>query len=134
MKCFWSPYLCILTSAGISDPTLWTFFLKKVCICLVYFSHRRGSFLFNVFTCTGPFSIKKVIFFFKLAITNWKLALLYNDFLLWCENIPRIYWQTQMLEPSAFKAKVKRICLACLTVITRKLRNRKTTFGIKLQH
>ncbi|XP_023340285.1 probable C-mannosyltransferase DPY19L3 [Eurytemora carolleeae] len=30
MKCFWSPYLCILTSAGISDPTLWTFFLNKV--------------------------------------------------------------------------------------------------------
>jgi len=30
MKCFWTPYLCILSSLSISDPELWSLFLDKV--------------------------------------------------------------------------------------------------------
>lgn len=30
MKCFWTPYLCMLASAGVADPDLWNAFLNKV--------------------------------------------------------------------------------------------------------
>eukprot|EP00092_Neocalanus_flemingeri_P010313 GFUD01011110.1.p1 GENE.GFUD01011110.1~~GFUD01011110.1.p1 ORF type:complete len:1009 (-),score=246.24 GFUD01011110.1:254-3280(-) len=30
MKCFWSPYICVLASVGISDPTLWSAILAKL--------------------------------------------------------------------------------------------------------
>ena len=30
MKCFWSPYICLLASAGVADPTLWSLIISKV--------------------------------------------------------------------------------------------------------
>ena len=30
MKCFWSPYICILASAAISDPSIWSAIVAKV--------------------------------------------------------------------------------------------------------
>ena len=30
MKCFWSPYICALSSVAVADTTLWTVFLSKV--------------------------------------------------------------------------------------------------------
>merc|ERR1712212_1377119 len=32
MKCFWSPYLCILSAVAVSDPDLWNAFINKICI------------------------------------------------------------------------------------------------------
>jgi len=29
MKCFWSPYICLLASAGVADPTLWSMIISK---------------------------------------------------------------------------------------------------------
>lgn len=30
MKCFWSPYICVLASVGISDPVIWTAIIAKI--------------------------------------------------------------------------------------------------------
>jgi len=30
MKCFWSPYICVLASVGISDPILWSAILARI--------------------------------------------------------------------------------------------------------
>merc|ERR1711874_336530 len=30
MKCFWSPYICVLASAGVSDPQLWGAIITKL--------------------------------------------------------------------------------------------------------
>ena len=30
MKCFWTPYICVLASAGLADKTLWSVLVKKV--------------------------------------------------------------------------------------------------------
>ena len=30
MKCFWTPYICVLASAGLADKTLWSALVKKL--------------------------------------------------------------------------------------------------------
>ena len=30
MKCFWSPYICVLSSVALADKTLWSSLLSKV--------------------------------------------------------------------------------------------------------
>ena len=30
MKCFWTPYICVLASAGLADKTLWSVLVKRV--------------------------------------------------------------------------------------------------------
>ena len=30
MKCFWSPYICLLASAALSDPSIWSAIVAKV--------------------------------------------------------------------------------------------------------
>ena len=30
MKCFWSPYICVLSSVALADKTLWSSFLSRV--------------------------------------------------------------------------------------------------------
>ena len=31
MKCFWSPYICVLASAALADPSVWSAIVAKVC-------------------------------------------------------------------------------------------------------
>ena len=32
MKCFWSPYICLLASAALSDPSIWSAIVAKVSV------------------------------------------------------------------------------------------------------
>ena len=35
MKCFWSPYICVLASAALSDPSVWSAIVAKVCFVIL---------------------------------------------------------------------------------------------------